>query len=48
MVAIMFQPLWITHEQLETDGCIPSTVATEALVLIHQAISTTVLTKYSL
>ena len=29
----------LTHKQLETLGCILSTVATDALVLKHQAIS---------
>ena len=29
----------LTHKQLERNGCIPSTVATDALVLKHQAIS---------
>ena len=29
----------LTHKQLETHGCILSTVATDALVLKHQAIS---------
>ena len=29
----------LTHEQSETHGCILSTVATDALVLEHQAIS---------
>ena len=30
----------LTHKQLEQHGCILSTVATDALVLKHQAIST--------
>ena len=30
----------LTHKQLETHGCILSTVATDALVLKHQAINT--------
>ena len=30
---------FLTHKQLETLGCIFSTVATEALVLKHQAIT---------
>ena len=29
----------LTHKQLETHGCIVSIVATDALVLKHQAIS---------
>ena len=29
----------LTHKQLETHGCVLSTVATDALVLKHQAIS---------
>ena len=29
----------LTHEQLETHGCVLSTVSTDALVLKHQAIS---------
>ena len=29
----------LTHEQLEMHGCMLSTVATDALVLKHQAIS---------
>ena len=30
----------LTHKQLETHGCELGTVATDALVLMHQAIST--------
>ena len=30
----------LTHKQLETHGCVPSTVATDALVLKQQTIST--------
>ena len=30
----------LTHKQLETHGCVISTVATDALVLKHQFIST--------
>ena len=29
----------LNHKQLETHGCLPSTVATDTLVLKHQAIS---------
>ena len=29
----------LTHKHLETHGCVVSTVATDALVLKHQAIS---------
>ena len=38
---ILFITSWglSTHKQLETDGCVLSTVATDALVLKHQAIS---------
>ena len=35
-----YQWLWLTHKQLEMHGCVLSTVATDALVLNHQAIST--------
>ena len=28
----------LTHEHMETDGCVVSTVVTEGLVLKHQAI----------
>ena len=35
----LIQNTW-THEWLETNGCIISTVATDALVLKHQDIST--------
>ena len=38
MVAILFVYA-LTHKQQETHGCIASTVATDALVLKHQAIS---------
>ena len=31
---------FVNHKQLETHGCVLSTVATDALVLKHQAIST--------
>ena len=31
--------MFLTHKQLEMHGCIFSTVATDALVLKHQAIS---------
>ena len=30
----------LTHKQLETHGCIPSIVAADALVPMHQGIST--------
>ena len=30
---------WLTHKELEMHGCILSTVANDALVLKHQAIS---------
>ena len=30
---------WLTHKQLETHGCVLSIVATDAMVLKHQAIS---------
>ena len=30
----------LTHKQLETQGCVISIVATDALVLKHQAIGT--------
>ena len=30
---------WLTHKHRETHGCVVSTVATDALVLKHQAIS---------
>ena len=45
MSFIMANKIWrnsismLTHKQLETHGCILSTVATDALVLKHQAIS---------
>ena len=32
--------VYLTHKHLETHGCILSTVATDALVLKHQTIST--------
>ena len=32
-------PLWLTLEHRETHGCVVSTVATDALVLKHQAIT---------
>ena len=39
---------WLTHKQLEMHVCIFSPVATDALVLKHQAISTQGLSKYPL
>ena len=39
MLAWNIQILTITHKQLETHGCLSSNVATDALVLKHQAIS---------
>ena len=38
----------LTHKQLEQHGCIPSTLATDALVLKHQAIITHSADEYSL
>ena len=36
----MLDHFLLTHKQLETHGCVLSTVATDNLVLKHQAIST--------
>ena len=36
---MVHQKLRLTHKQLETHVCVISTVATDALVLKHQAIS---------
>ena len=38
MLVILEQKL-LTHKQLEMYGCVLSTIATDALVLTHQAIS---------
>ena len=39
MAAICFSLNVLTHKQLETHGCLLRTVATDALVPMHQAIS---------
>ena len=37
---IIWDPNVVTHKQQEKHGCILNTVATDALVIKHQAIST--------
>ena len=39
VTALLYANLCLTHKELETHGCVISTVAPDALVLKHQAIS---------
>ena len=38
-IMVIFSQWYLTHKMLDMHGCILSTVATDALVLKHQAIS---------
>ena len=38
-IQVVHVTLQLTHKQLETHGCVLSTVAANALMLMHQAIS---------
>ena len=39
-IQITYTNIWLTPRQLETHGCILSTIPTDAPVLEHQALST--------